>query len=158
LTRPPSRRFWLAVIFAGAAARLWLWWISIGSNDVTYSYRYGQSIVESGLAATYTNIQPFNHPPLMGLYAAQAWWWSDENLWRFAQLIKLPGLAGEALTLWALWRFAGPKASAAYAWLPAAILISRQYRLSLRRAGTDGGHRLRPATLLSFGTAPGRGS
>jgi len=124
LTRPLSRRFWLAVLFAGAAARLWLWWISIGSNDATYWYRYGQSIVESGLAATYTNIQPFNHPPLMGLYAAQAWWWSDESLWRFAQLIKLPGLAGEALTLWALWRFAGPKASAVYAWLPAAILIS----------------------------------
>jgi hypothetical protein len=60
----------------------------------------------------------------MGLYAMQAWWWSGENLWTFAHLIKIPGLAGEALTLWALWRFAGPKASAAYAWLPAAILVS----------------------------------
>ena len=60
----------------------------------------------------------------MGLYAMQAWWWSGEDLWTFAHLIKIPGLAGEALTLWALWRFAGPKASAAYAWLPAAILVS----------------------------------
>src|ERR1019366_9339248 len=46
------------------------------------------------------------------------------DLWTFAHLIKLPGLAGEALILWALWRFAGPQASAAYAWLPAAILVS----------------------------------
>jgi|SRR5271157_127209 len=119
-----SRRFWLAVVLAGAAARLCLWWISVGSNDVTYWYVHAESIAADGLAATYRNIQSFNHPPLMGLYGMQAWWWSGENLWRFAHLFKLPGLAGEALTLWVLWRFAGPKASAAYAWLPAAILVS----------------------------------
>jgi hypothetical protein len=38
--------------------------------------------------------------------------------------MKLWGLLGEALALWALWRFAGPPAFAAYAWLPAAILVS----------------------------------
>lgn len=119
-----SRRFWLALILGGAATRLWLWWISIGSNDATSWYQYGESIAADGLAATYRNILLYNHPPLMGLYAMQAWWWSGENLWTFAHLLKLPGLAGEALTLWALWRFAGPQASAAYAWLPAAILVS----------------------------------
>ena len=119
-----SRRFWLAVVLGGAAARLWLWWVSLGCNDVTSWYKYAASIAANGLAETYRNIQLFNHPPLMGLYAMQAWWWSGEDLWTFAHLIKIPGLAGEALTLWALWRFAGPKASAAYAWLPAAILVS----------------------------------
>jgi hypothetical protein len=28
-----SRRFWLAVILGEAAARLWLWWVSLGTND-----------------------------------------------------------------------------------------------------------------------------
>ena len=119
-----SRRFWLAVVLGGAAARLWLWWVSLGCNDVTSWYKYAESIAANGLIETYRNIQLFNHPPLIGLYAMQAWWWSGEDLWTFAHLIKIPGLAGEALILWALWRFAGPKASAAYAWLPAAILVS----------------------------------
>jgi hypothetical protein len=119
-----SRRIWLAAILGGAAARLWLWWVSLGTNDVTSWYKYGESIAANGLAETYRNIQLFNHPPLMGLYAMQAWWWSGKDLWTFAHLMKIPGLAGEALTLWALWRFAGPKASAAYAWLPAAIFVS----------------------------------
>jgi hypothetical protein len=119
-----SRRFWLAVILGGAAARLWLWWASLGTNDVPSWYQYAESIAANGLAETYRNVQLFNHPPLIGLYAMQAWRWSGEDLWTFAHLIKIPGLVGEALTLWALWRFAGPKASAAYAWLPAAILIS----------------------------------
>ncbi len=119
-----SRHFWLALILAGAIARIVLWWVSIGSNDVGSWYRFGKSIAAVGLAATYRNIQLYNHPPLMGLYAMQAWRLSGEDLWTFAHLIKLPGLAGEALILWALWRFASPQASAAYAWLPAAILVS----------------------------------
>src|SRR6266567_553656 len=119
-----SRRFWLALILAGAIARMALWWISIGSNDVTSWRQFGKSIAADGLAATYRNIQLYNHPPLMGLYAMQAWRLSGGDLWTFAHLLKLPGLAGEALILWALWRFASPQASAAYAWLPAAILVS----------------------------------
>jgi hypothetical protein len=60
----------------------------------------------------------------MGLYARQAWLWAGGDLWAFARLIKLPGLAGEALALWALWRFAGRRAFVVYACLPSAILIS----------------------------------
>ena len=119
-----SRRFWLLVILTGVAARLFLWWISIGSNDAVTWYEYAESVAGNGLAATYRNIQPFNHPPLMGLYMMQAWHWSGQDLLTFVLLLKLPGLAGEALILWALWRFAGPRASAAYACLPAAILVS----------------------------------
>jgi uncharacterized membrane protein YuzA (DUF378 family) len=119
-----SRRFWFAVVLGGVAARLWLWWVSMGSNDVVSWYEYAESIAANGLVETYRNIQLFNHPPLMGLYAAQAWRWCGEDLWTFAHLIKIPGMVGEALILWALWRFAGPRASAAYAWLPAAILVS----------------------------------
>jgi hypothetical protein len=119
-----SRRFWLALILAGVIVRVVLWWISIGCNDVITYHLFGKSIAADGLAATYRNIFYFNHPPLIGLYAMQAWRLSGEDMWTFAHLLKLPGLAGEALTLWALWRFSSPQASAAYAWLPAAILVS----------------------------------
>ena len=43
---------------------------------------------------------------------------------RFARWTKLPGLAGEALGMSALWRFCGRPAFAVYALCPAAILIS----------------------------------
>lgn len=119
-----SREVWLFVLLAGFAARLWLWWVSIGSNDPVTWYQLGSSIASDGLAATYKNLSFFNHPPLMGLYAMEAWRWCGDNIWTFSHLLKLPGLAGEALTLWALWRFASPQASAAYACMPAAILIS----------------------------------
>ena len=111
----------------GIAARLWLWWFSIGSNDVRIWNTHALHVLADGLARSYQKYQTFpqfNHPPLMALYAAQARLWSGDNIVQFARLIKLPGLAGEGLTLWALWRFAGPRAFAVYACLPAAILVS----------------------------------
>ena len=45
-----SRRFWLAVVLGGASARLWLWWVSLGCNDVTSWYKYAASIAANGLA------------------------------------------------------------------------------------------------------------
>ena len=52
------------------------------------------------------------------------WLWSNGNIWEFARWIKLPGLAGEALVMWTLWRFVGLRSFAVYAWLPAPILVS----------------------------------
>jgi len=118
-----SPAFWLALILAGFAARLYLWWISIGTNDSINWHEFGSSIASNGLAATYQYLERFNHPPLMGLYAMEASRWSY-NLLTFAHYLKIPGLAGEALTLWALARFASLKAAVAYAWLPASILVS----------------------------------
>jgi hypothetical protein len=60
----------------------------------------------------------------MLLYAAQAHLWAGESLLAFVRLFKLLGLAGEALSMWALWRFASPRAFAVYACLPAPILVS----------------------------------
>ena len=115
---------WLALGALGVAARLWLWWVSIGSYDVYMWMAHAQHIFKEGLVATYKDDPVFNHPPLMGFYAAQVWRWCGSNPANFARLIKLPGLAGEALSLWALWRFAGPRAFALYACLPAAVLVS----------------------------------
>jgi hypothetical protein len=119
-----NSRLWLVLGLAGIAARLLLWFSSIGSNDVYYWLGHAHNVAINGIADAYTRAQMFNHPPLPGLYSAQAWWWSEDNEIAFARLIKLPGLLGEAISLWALWRFAGPRAFAAYACLPAAILLS----------------------------------
>jgi hypothetical protein len=117
----------VALALAGIGVRVWLWWISIGSNDSAIWSTHAQHVLANGLAQTYRKYRSFpqfNHPPLMGLYAAQAWLWSNGSLWEFARWMKLPGLAGEALTMWALWRFVGLRAFAVYACLPAAILVS----------------------------------
>jgi hypothetical protein len=112
---------WLALGLVGIFARLGLWWFSIGSNDALIWNAHGLHVTTEGLAETYGLFRNFNHPPLMGLYAAQVW---GPDLWDFARLIKLPGLFGEALTMTVLWRLAGPRTFAVYACLPAAILVS----------------------------------
>jgi hypothetical protein len=53
-----------------------------------------------------------------------AWLLAHGDLIAFARLIKLPGLLGEAMTFWALWRFVGVRAIAAYSLMPSAILVS----------------------------------
>jgi hypothetical protein len=121
---PTSRGTWFALGLTGIALRICLWMISIGSNDAPIWLGHGLNVATNGIAQAYPESSIFNHPPLMGLFAAQAWWWSNDNLVTFARLIKIPGLLGEAITLWALWRFAGPRSFAAYALLPVAILIS----------------------------------
>ncbi|MDY7228978.1 glycosyltransferase 87 family protein [Hyalangium rubrum] len=131
---------WLALGVLGVAVRLGLWWGTFGSNDSYIWAIHGQRVFQLGLTRTYELFSDFNHPPLMGLYARWAWSVTGEllanntlnletvgnagELMGFARLMKLPGLLGEALVLWALWRFASPRAFAAYALLPAPILVS----------------------------------
>ena len=119
-----SRRTWLMVGFAGVAIRLLLWWFTIGTNDATEGFRLAPIVYSEGILQTYQDELEVNQPPAICIYGGQAWDWSGDNLMIFVRLMKLWGLAGEALALWALWRFAGPHAFAAYAWLPAAILVS----------------------------------
>ena len=119
-----SAWLWFAFGLLGCAVRVWLWWNSIGSYDTLLWAAHAQSIIVLGVARTYERVLLFNHPPIMGIYAAHSWLWAHADVLRFARYMKLPGLAGEALTVWALWRFAGYRAFVAYAWLPAAILVS----------------------------------
>lgn len=131
---------WLALGLVGVAVRLGIWWSSFGSNDSYIWAIHGQRVLQHGLVRSYELFVDFNHPPLMGLYARWAWSVTGEllanntlnldtmgnagDLMGFARLMKLPGLLGEGLVLWALWRFASPRAMAAYALLPAPILVS----------------------------------
>src|ERR1017187_6481264 len=48
-----SRHWLLALGLAGIAARLWLWWISIGSNDSVIWSSHAQHVLAEGLAHTY---------------------------------------------------------------------------------------------------------
>ncbi len=124
--RPEYQWAWMALAAAGILVRVWLWWISVGSNDVFAAQLHAQRILAFGMAHSYQirAAQHYNHPPLMGLLMVKFWLWSGGDLMTFARLSKLPGLAGEALSLWCLWRFAGLRTFAIYACLPAAILVS----------------------------------
>jgi hypothetical protein len=114
---------WLMAGMVGVLARLFLWWFTIGTNDATVGFLLAPTIYSQGVIRSYDD--PYvNQPPPICIYGGRAWLWSRGDLITFARLMKLWGLLGEALSLWALWRFAGPAAFAAYAWLPAAILVS----------------------------------
>jgi hypothetical protein len=114
----------LFVVALGVALRLLLWWPSIGTNDAATWLAHGRHVARLGLAGTYERMHLFNHPPLIGLYATWGWSLFGDGLHRFAMFIKVPGLLGEGLILWLLWRWASPRAAAVYACLPAAILVS----------------------------------
>lgn len=115
---------WWSIAVAGILLRLGLWWASIGTNDVDNWQLHGKNVSDNGLTQAYIQSVIMNHPPLMAYYSAWVWSVAGSNLLEFARLLKLPGLFGEALSLWALWRFADIRAFAAYAILPAGILIS----------------------------------
>jgi hypothetical protein len=98
--RGAEGRIWwpLGIGLLGIAARLGLWWFSIGSNDVRIWNTHAFYVLSDGLARSYQKYQTFpqfNHPPLMALYAGRARLWSGDNILQFARLIKLPRLAGE---------------------------------------------------------------
>jgi hypothetical protein len=118
----------LGIGLVGVAARIWLWWITLGSNDSRTWDIHALRVLTDGLGVSYLKYQNasprLNHPPLMLLYAAQAHLWAGQSLLAFVRLFKLLGLAGEALSMWALWRYASPRAFAVYACLPAPILVS----------------------------------
>jgi hypothetical protein len=114
----------LAIVALGVAVRLLLWWRSIGTNDAATWLSHGRHVAQLGLVGTYEKMRLFNHPPLMGFYARWGWELFGDDLHRFAMFIKVPGLLGEGLILWVLWRWASPRAAAVYACLPAAILVS----------------------------------
>ncbi|HLU37739.1 MAG TPA: glycosyltransferase 87 family protein, partial [Planctomycetota bacterium] len=106
------------------AVRLFLWWFTVGTNDVATWASHGQNVGARGLAETYRTERLYNHPPLIGLFAAWAVEASGGLTLPFARLIKLPSMLGEAVALAALWRWGGVRLAAIYALLPAPILVA----------------------------------
>lgn len=92
------------LLVAGVAARLALMLLSIGSNDAVTWLGYAQAIYDSGLAALYQDEPLFNHPPLMGWLAAIELRLSELTGIPFYFWLKLPGLAGELLSIYLIRR------------------------------------------------------
>ncbi len=109
-SRARAAEGYLVVVLVGVAARLLLWWRSIGTNDAATWLSHGRHVAQLGLNGTYERMHLFNHPPLMGLYARWGWELFGDDLHHFAMFIKVPGLLGEGVILWVLWRWASPRA------------------------------------------------
>ncbi|MEZ5963559.1 MAG: glycosyltransferase 87 family protein [Planctomycetota bacterium] len=118
------RRLWPALIAIGVLARLWLWWTTIGSNDVIGWANHADHVGRLGLAETYRTERLYNHPPLAGLYSVWALATANHDVLAFARLLKLPALLGEVLAMVLLARHGGARLAALYALLPAPILVA----------------------------------
>jgi hypothetical protein len=132
LHTPRIRTLWYLVGCAGLLARVGLWWVSEGTNDIRTFARFAQFIDAHGLGGTYLRDPWFNHPPLMGLWAQAALHLAPHIGLTFARCFKLLGMMGDlgsALLLIAIWRRRAlpdhaARAFAAYACSLVAILIS----------------------------------
>jgi hypothetical protein len=118
------------VIVIAILLRLILAWISIGTNDANTWRRIGSETAQQGLINAYRTDSEINHPPISVV-------WSRFTLIgrsprNIALLMKLPAIAGDALSVWLLariWMRRGDAhraalASIAMALSPIAILIS----------------------------------
>lgn len=116
---------------AGLIARFALSWISEGSNDVEIWRQWATLLQYRSLTDMYSNVEGFNHPPLMAWWVATALRLAGKGVLRFAILLKLPALIAEGITsylLWRIWKGSGrlwaATAVAAFGWNLDSILVS----------------------------------
>lgn len=119
-----SDRTLLILIFLGFAIRLVITFFTVGTNDVDLWVEHATLITNKGLIGAYQTPGLFNHPPLTSLYHTWAWEISDYQLINFAKFTKIPGLIGDAFTVWLLARYSSLRLAALFSLLPASILIS----------------------------------
>ncbi len=129
-----STRLLWTLAAVGYGARLLIWWMSEGSNDIRTWRTFGNLVSVYGLGHTYTLNSGFNHPPLMGLWGAVVYRWQKAEIagLMFAHLFKIPSLLAEfgiGALLFSIWKKRGsPRlavaAVAAYAVSLSSILIS----------------------------------
>lgn len=133
-------RLQLGLLIAGGLgllARIVLTLLSHGSNDVNYWQDFAVYIGEHGLSEAYGHMiglpdRPLlNHPPLAAYLASLSYEIFRVTHIRFAVLLKVPGLIGEGVTIWVLWRMwqrvsttAAATAVAAYGFALCPILIT----------------------------------
>ncbi len=122
----------IVATIAGLVFRLVLSAMSIGSYDALLWRDFAQHIRAHGLLETYRTQPAFNHPPLPGLWAAMSLAVGQWTHLRFAFIFKLPMIAADAIVCGLIWKIVSRRASrrfaaistCAFAWNPAAILIS----------------------------------
>ena len=127
--------FGLALGTLGLLSRLVLAWLSVGCDDVD-GWRYHATVVGAhGVRFAYETTQDpvwkFNHPPLMGYWAALAGRMSASDIHTFTLWMKVPGLLVElvsATLIYRIWakpdRVTGALAFAAYGLSLPLILVS----------------------------------
>jgi hypothetical protein len=128
----PIRRFYYALGGLGFLARIALWHLSEGSNDIRTWYRFAELVEWYGIGWTYRIDPLFNHPPLMGFLARACLHIAPRIGLTFGPCFKLFGMFADmasALLLIEIWRRRGQldqgaRAFAAYGCALSAILIS----------------------------------
>jgi len=104
---------------------------TMGSNDVFIWTEHAKLVATHGVQYAFANSPMYNHPPLMGYWAALATTLARDPL-EFARWLKIPGLLGDIGSSVLIYRIysrrSGPLAAAqaftAYAWGLCAILVS----------------------------------
>lgn len=136
LNRIATKRALIALVSLGILVRVVLWLVSRGSNDSGIWEGHARGIHERGLTWLYgqsrsSNATNFNHPPLMGYWAEAALVVAKALDLRFAIVMKIPGLVGEAGSLYVLWKLwkerggadLGLSALVLYSWSLVSILV-----------------------------------
>lgn len=121
----------LTIALAGVVARVFLAWVSRGSNDIDTWRGFGNHVDKYGLVNTYKMLSDFNHPPIMGYFVEAAVRVASYTGLPFPFVFKIPSMlsdVGVLVLLWSIWRrrdgtVSAAKASALFAWSLCAILV-----------------------------------
>lgn len=124
--------FLLSAGILGLAGRIVISYFSIGTNDATAWLMFAERITGTGLTDLYRTHEPFNHPPLMGLWSYLALKLTYHFPLHFFFMFRLPGIIMDvlvALGLYSIWetrkgKTYGALAFACYGLSLISILIS----------------------------------
>ncbi|HVR61140.1 MAG TPA: glycosyltransferase 87 family protein [Polyangia bacterium] len=124
----------LVVGALGLAARLWVSYLSHGSNDINTWGWFAADERLHGVGWLYDHRDGFNHPPLMVMMAGALHALAEKARLRFDFLFKLPSVAADlAAALLIHWRWRRQSAllaAAAFAlfcWNPASFLVTAHH-------------------------------
>jgi len=102
----------------GILSRFVIAWVSIGCDDAHGWHYHSWVVRDHGVRFAYENpaaLWRFNHPPLMGYWAAFSEWMSAPNFQKFSLWMKLPGLLAEvmsAVLIYRIWARCDPSKGA----------------------------------------------
>lgn len=124
--------FILGAIAVGLLARLLMLFIAQGSNDMATWEDFANRIASYGLLDTYRSMPLFNHPPLMGWYAALCQLFASGTGVPFRWCFKAPIIIVDGLAVWLIARhwgaqhgkWAGLTAAAVFSLNPVSVLVS----------------------------------